>query len=317
MARRGFQFSILSITNGLGGDCTPTRTKGRFRELLQVSFLPLARPAMAGTICVMNILFAAPVEAQRLICDGDAVDGWHFYCDPEVTSDPETETPLPAKEAQPVDAPQKEQKPPSATEKIEAFRKHADELKHQAILNPTAENLRAYMEVNRDMAQMAGRFAAAWQRVLFETPTLDANVKRPRVQIGEHIYQDQKLAAEKAALQRAASEAGLLFIYEDPTDCRICLAQAQILDGMRREYGIEILGVSADGSGIEYFPDAVPDRGQLEALGLQEHPRPLIVIVDPDTGESQLIGAGLLSEDQILDRIYVVREVPFGERYAN
>ena len=306
------QFSLSISLQGVY--CAPDRgfhCASNRAAPLRLNHLPVA----VATLLLM--LSTLPASAQRLICDGEAVDGWHFYCDPEplpeAVPEPEAEPHAPEPLAQ--DAPLPEE-PMTATEQIEAFRKHADELKHRAILEPTAENLRAYMEVNREMAQMAGRFAAAWQRVLFNAPHLDANIKHPRVQIGEHIYQDQKLAAEKAALQRAASEAGFLFIYEDPQYCRICLAQAQILDDMRREYGIEILAVSADGSPIEYFPDAVTDQGQLEALGLQDHPRPFIVIVDPRTGESQLIGGGLLSRDQILDRVYVVREVPFGERYA-
>ena len=282
----------------------------------------------AGSLRVLNItavtslfffLLSVPAQADRLICDGEAIDGWHFYCDPEPEreEDPQPRPENPQAEKTPEREEPLAQEPLSATEQIEAFRKRADELKHRAILDPTAENLQAYMEINKQMVDMSGRFAAAWQRVLFETPHLDANVTRPRVQIGEHIYQDQRLAAEQAALKRVASEAGFLFIYEDPQFCRICLAQAQILDDMRREHGIEILAVSVDGSPIEYFPDAVVDQGQLTALGLQDHPRPLIVIVDPQSGDSQLIGGGLLSQDQILDRVYVVREVPFGERYAN
>ena len=67
--------------------------------------------------------------------------------------------------------PEKALKELSATEEIEAFREYADELKHRAILDPTPENVQAYMEVNTQMAQMAARFSAVWQRVLFQTPS--------------------------------------------------------------------------------------------------------------------------------------------------
>lgn len=260
-------------------------------------------------------LFALPAEA-RLTCNGEEVDGWHFYCDPEPEPEQEPET-LP-EEAQtpeePIEEPE-EAEELTATEEIEAFRAYADELKHRAILDPTPENVQAYMSVNKQMAEQAARFAAVWQRVLFQTPDLDANTRRPLTQMGTHIYQDQRNAAEKAALIRAASERGLIFVYDDPVDCRLCLAQAQILDGMQQAYGVEILAVSTDGSPIQYFPDFVQDEGQLENLGLTDKPRPFIAIVDPQTGETELIGGGLLTEDQILERIYVVTEVPFGERY--
>ncbi len=264
------------------------------------------RRAMA--LAIACTLLASETGARTLECGDEAVEGWHFYCDPEAT-----EAPLPA--PQPEQAPQAS--PLTATEEIEAYRKRAEELKNRAILDPTPENLEAYMQVNKEMAQMASRFAAVWQRVLFATPDLDANVKRPRTQMGINIYQDQKNEAERAALKRAAAEAGFLFVYDNPVDCRICLAQAQVLEGVRKKFGISILAVSTDGSAIEGFPDAVADDGQLSALGIADLPRPFIAIVDTQTGAVELIGGGLLTEDQILDRVYVVREIPMGERFSN
>ncbi|WP_211299550.1 conjugal transfer protein TraF [Pukyongiella litopenaei] len=264
----------------------------------------------------MTALAVAGEAEGRLFCNGEEIAGWHFYCDPEPEAEPEP-APAPLPEPQePVaeDAPELPEEP-SATERIEAFRKRADELKNRAILDPTPENLQAYMQVNAEMAAMAGRFAAVWQRVLFRSPDLDANVKRPLTQMGTTIYQDQRNTAEKAALRRAASEAGFLFVYDDPVTCRLCLAQAEILTVMQREYGIEVLAVSTDGSAIDGFPGAVANDGQLERLGIADMPRPLIAIVETGTGEVHLIGGGLLTEDQILNRVYVVREVPLGARF--
>ncbi|WP_217351995.1 conjugal transfer protein TraF, partial [Ruegeria sp. HKCCD8929] len=267
---------------------------------------------LAATLSVLHV----PTADARLLCNGEEVDGWHFYCEPKPAPKKETEPePQPEPQAAEPAQPEEQAEELTATEEIEAFRKYADELKHRAILDPTPENVQAYMEVNTQMAQMAARFSAVWQRVLFQTPSLDANVRRPLTQMGTNIFQDQRTAAEQAALRRAASEAGLLFVYDDPVDCRLCLAQAQILDTVQKEYGVEVLAVSTDGSAIDYFPDAVANNGQLEALGLTETPRPFIAIVDVTSGEVQLLGGGLLTEDQILDRVYVIREVPYGARF--
>lgn len=268
------------------------------------------------TLAALLTTAAYPASAG-LVCNGEEVEGWHFYCDPEPEPEPVKPEPAPEPEQEAKEEPQEPEEPKelTATEEIEAFREYADELKHRAILDPTPENVQAYMEVNKQMAQQAARFAAVWQRVLFGSPHLDANTRRPLTQMGTNIYQDQRNAAEQAALRRAAQEAGLIFVYDNPADCRLCLAQAQILDGIRNAYGVEILAVSTDGSPIEYFPDAVQDAGQLEALQLADKPRPFIAIVDAASGETQLIGGGLLTEDQILERVYVVREVPMGERY--
>ncbi len=270
-----------------------------------------------GRLLVFAVLLAALATAleARIACNGEEVTGWHFYCDPE--PEPEAEPappPAPEAKAEP-EQPEEEVSEITATEQIEAYRKQADELKHRAILDPTPENVQAYMEVNTEMAGMAARFAAVWQRVLFQTPSLDANVRRPLTQMGTSIYQDQKNAAERTALIRAAQDAGLLFVFDNPAHCRQCLAQSQILDTMRQAYGVEILAVSTDGSAIEHFPDAVRNQGQLEKLGIADLPRPFIAIADPQSGAVDLIGGGLLTEDQIMERIRVVREIPIGERY--
>ena len=131
------------------------------------------------TFAVLLASAAGSAEAW-LTCNGEEVDGRHFYCDPAPAAEPEPE---PDAQEEP-----EELKTLTATEEIEAFREYADELKHRAILDPTPENVQAYMEVNKQMAQQAARFAAVWQRVLFGAPHLDANVRRPRTQMGTNIY---------------------------------------------------------------------------------------------------------------------------------
>lgn len=273
---------------------------------------------LAPFVLSASVIFGSvPTGSEaRLFCDGDAIDGWHFYCDPEPEAEPELPEPVaPPAPAEEVVEEDPEPKEPTATEQVAAFRKMAEEAKNKAILEPTVENVVAYMEINRQMAQMAGRFADVWQRGLFQNPHLDANVRRPLTQMGTHIYQEQISAAREAALKEAAQEAGLIFVFENPVSCRVCLAQAEILAAMRKAYGIEVLAVSVDGSGIEHFPDAVLDEGQLEALGVSDTPKPFIALLDVKTGEAQLLGGGLLTEDQLLERVYVLREVPEGQRY--
>ena len=296
-----------------------TRGSDRSNTAVWSCWVKKQLPAMVVCATLASIMACAATIAQaRLFCDGEAVEGWHFYCDPEPAPELEETPPSsPAEDPEEIveDEVAPEPTPPSATEQITAFREMAEEAKNKAILDPTVENVIAYMEINREMAQMAGRFAAVWQRGLFQSPHLDANVNRPLTQMGTHIYQDQLNAVREAALKRAAQEAGLIFVYENPVTCRVCLAQSEILSAIRAAHGIEVLAVSSDGTPIEHFPDAVVDEGQLDALGVLDVPKPFIAVLDVETGEAQLIGGGLLTEDQILERIYVIREVPLGERY--
>lgn len=234
-------------------------------------------------------------------CDDDRTHGWHFYCDPEFNQPPPKPEPAPAEQKPPAPAPL------TATEQMMAYRKHADELKHRAILDPTPENVEAYMRANRDIVLKAGAFSSEWQRVLWDNPDLDANTKRPLNQLGVGIVDELKSRAEIAMLQQVSMQEGVLFVFANPETCPLCQAQAQILDQMRSQFGIAILPVSADGTALAEFPDAAPDQGQLEGLGLKDHPKPLVALVNPAGNDVTLLGAGLLAADQILTRVYTLR----------
>lgn len=246
-------------------------------------------------------------------CQDDIKAGWNFYCNPPV--EPEEE-PL----AEPVPPPFSPPAPPpparkSYAQQIVEFRKELDELKYRAILEPTEENVLAYMEAQQNMSGMATAFTDQWQRVLFKTPALDINTRFPMSQLGGAVYQDQMRVARENALIEAAANLGFMVIVEDPAICGLCTPQLEVIARLQASHGIEVIVVSADGSFQPLYPDAVVDTGQLRAYGLEESPRPTVALIEPRTGIVEPIGAGLLTEDVILERVHVVTKVPVGERY--
>ena len=267
-------------------------------------------------ICAGNAAVAE--TAFRLDLCGDArTKGWSYYCTPPVP----VEEPV-VEEQEPVDviAAPNEAEPSvpevgPATQAILAFRAEVDEIKYKAVLDPTPENVQAYMEIQKQIGDQAGVFTETWQRVLYGTPHLDANTEYPLASAGIGVYQEQLKAARQAALERTAATRGILYIFEGSEACGICKVQGEVLQDMRARYGIEILAVSKDGGGDANFPDAVVDTGQLEALGLAEFPAPTIALINPNSKEVDVIGSGLLTADQVLERVYVVTEVPEGQRY--
>lgn len=262
---------------------------------------------------LMLSTIATPAMAQHVpieMCETEATTGWSFYCDPE----PEVE-----EEPTPVPAPAKAiEEPPSefpATEEMMAFRKRVDELKYKAVLDPTPENVLAYMEVNKSMADQASYFADQWQRVLYETPRLDANAEYPLTAAGIGVFQDQRNHRRVETFKAISATHGLMFVFEDETVCGLCKVQGEILQRMEQQYGVSILAVSKDGGLNTSFPGAVPAGDRLRQLGLDDNPSPLLALVDPIQGSVMTLGAGLLAEDQILDRIDILVNVPVGERY--
>ena len=274
---------------------------------------PLAFTSLL-TFMVANASFADSEPFRLDMCESRDTSGWSFYCRPP---EPEPEEPIeemvaPAPAPAP---PPKEPAPLTATEQMMEFRALIDETKHRAVLNPTRENVLAYMEINKLIGDKAGAFTDQWQRILFATPHLNANVDSPLAEAGIGVYQDQMLAAREAAFQRVANEAGILFIFESDERCGICRVQGDILRQLEERYGVSILAVSKDGGGNQSFPNAFVGNGRLEELGLQEYPAPTLALADPDTGGVAVIGSGLVTADEILERVFVITEIPVGERY--
>ena len=262
-------------------------------------------------LCALALIIASKVIAKPMqldFCADEKITGWSFYCDPALQEEePPQEVALP-----PAIPPQQ---PMTATEEIMAFRAHVDEIKYRAVLNPTEENVIAYMELNAEIARKAGHFTDQWQRVLFKTPELDANVKKPLAAAGITVFQDQMNAVQDAVFRRVAENNGLMFIFEDDAKCGICRVQGKVLADMEEQYGIEVLAVSRDGGVNAKFPDALVDIGQLKRFGLSGYPSPTLALVDPANNQVDVIGSGLITADEILQRIYVISEIPVGERY--
>jgi conjugal transfer pilus assembly protein TraF len=250
---------------------------------------------------------AAPFRLP--LCEEEKVGGWSFYCrapEPEEETEPQEEAIV-----LPSPAPQ----PMTATEEMKQFQELIEETKNRAVLYPTRENVQAYMEINKEIGDRASAFTDQWQRVLFNTPHLDANIKFPLAQAGGNVYQDQLAAARRQTFAEVSKTLGLLFIFEDSAKCGVCRVQGEVLALLQENYDAEVLAVSKDGGANANFPDAYIDKGRLEELGLAEYPAPTLALVDPTSRDVKVIGSGLITADQILERVYVITQIPEGERY--
>lgn len=262
----------------------------------------------------MSLTGIAQAEGFSLdMCQTPSTKGWAFYCSEPVLEEEEvTEEALPQPRPE---APIKEEPEFPATDAMMAFRAHIDELKYRAVLDPTPENVLAYMEVNKEIADRAGDFTEAWQRILFATPHLNANVDYPLATVGANVWQDQMKAAREETFREIARDAGLLFIFDGDAACGICKVQGQILAQMEETYGVSILAVSKDGGVNAFYPSAFTDAGRLEEMGLAEYPAPTLALAKPDTGKVVVIGSGILTADQILETVHILTKIPVGERY--
>ena len=265
---------------------------------------------------LLSAVYVSCAGAEGIeFCGRPEASGYHFYCEAEIPNAPkeseETQKQAPLPKAQPQARPPTDQ-PMKYTQKMEAFRALEAEAKYKAVLDPTPQNILAYMQISKFMGQQATLFAEVWKRVLMQEPDLDFNATWPITGTGNYIHKLERKAELETAFVKAATTSGILFGFEGQ-GCAICAEQGKILANMQAEYGVEVLPISLDGHGLETFEEFVTDAGQLSALGLENLSAPFVAVVELGTERVTRIGAGLVTADQILERVYLVTALAQGE----
>ena len=257
-------------------------------------WIALAFPAFASPA------LASPAAAGLPWCAGGDL-GWHFYCDPAPEPAPPDQPAPPA--------------PPSAVERLAAIRAELKRLRAEAILNPTADNLAAYMRYQAEQVERASVFSDQWRRVVWSRPALDYTLRRPVGTLAKRRWIDRRRAAVAETLAAQTRRRGLFYLFAAPERCPDCAAFATILQSFAAKTGIAVVAVSADGATDPAFPDALADRGRIARLGLGGAPLPAVVLYDAAAGKTTPVGFGLLTEDQLARRIYALTKLPMGEDY--
>ena len=235
--------------------------------------------------------------------DGPASLGWHFYCDRDGERDEEAR-PGPA-------AP-----PPAsgdATARIAAMRGHLEEARAEAILDPSLEKVAAYLELQRAALQRAAVFSDAFRRTVWSHPELDYTLTRPVGALAKRRWSDGRRAAVAEALARLGERYGL--IYLGAPACGGCRVFGPLLRALALRHGLDVLAVSMTGGPLDGWPEAVPDNGRTAKLGLSGSPLPAVVLFDTVTRQALPVGFGVLAEDQLAERIFVLTQVEIGHDY--
>ena len=230
--------------------------------------------------------------------------GWHFYCDreddvPAGAPAPEPSMSIPA--------------PGTATERIEAMRRVLEEARAEAILDPTPEKVTAYLRLQQETLQRAATFSDAFRRTVWATPELDYTLTRPVGALAKRLWSDERRQARDAALAGLGERYGL--IYLGHPDCGGCKVFGPLLRAFAVRHGIDVLAVSMNAGPLEGWPEAVPDNGRAAGLGLDGSPLPAVALFDTAAKRALPVGFGVLAEDQLAERIFVLTQLETGHDY--
>ncbi|MCC6710633.1 MAG: conjugal transfer protein TraF [Gammaproteobacteria bacterium] len=189
-----------------------------------------------------------------------------------------------------------------------AMQQRLEDLKRVAVMNPTNDNLTAYMRYQRWVMDKSARFAERWQRLVWSVPDLDYGVTgRPTNAMAINVFDDQRRDSDADTVRNLAASQGLIFVFR--SDCPFCHRFAPILKHFEQAFGMTVLAVSLDGAVLPEYPDARPDNGI--AARLNPSAVPALYLTAPAKRQIEPVGFGLMSLSELIERIATLaQDVP-------
>ncbi len=204
---------------------------------------------------------------------------------------------LPPVEIQPHPAP--EATPDSARDELAQLQQKTEELLARAVLTPTEEHLRNYMEWNAFMLARADHFSRSWQQLLWRSPTLDHRLLAPASDNAIQAIHRARVQRDDQMLTELAQTHGLWFLFRG--DCPLCHRFAPVLHGFAERYGFSVLAISLDGGMLAEFPHAVRNRHLTDRLPVSTVPA--VFLVEPRRKQIRPVAYGYLSATELARRL--------------
>ena len=255
---------------------------------------------------------AAPPTTKTALERGDARGddsywrdrerGWFWYDEPR----PErNEDAKPTPNTVPtLGAPTPPRKPRELVE-FEALQKRVEDLRNIAIINPSEPNIRNYLDIQNFVIEKASTFADVAQRVIWATPGLDPTVTgRPVNAKALEVFDREQAGARANTVAQLSHSHALFFFFR--SDCPYCHQFAPLLKDFEAKFGLHVVPISVDGGGLPEFPRPRVDNGIARTLDVRQVPA--LFLAEPHGGKITPIGYGVLSESELLERIYVVTQ---------
>ena len=185
---------------------------------------------------------------------------------------------------------------------IENYQKQLDFSLKQALVAPTIPNVASYLKMQQQLFRNSISFANTWKRTLMYYPELDPTVKQPISHLGRQIYLNEQQEYINNKIKEAAKDYGLIFFFK--SQCSYCHEFAKTVNNFSKQYGLEVLAITLDGKSIPEYPDAKVNNGISNRLKI--YAVPALILTNPTTGQMIPITFGLISEQELIDRISLV-----------
>lgn len=236
------------------------------------------------SLCALGLTFASP----SILADsfwGSHAQGWHWY---ESKAVPDDNLP-----------PQASQTPASATQALAQIQAALKEARAEALIEPTPEHVANYIALQNLIVGQATTFGNVWQQVIWQTPSLNYSLAHPTNQLAQQVQTDETRAKNQQTLKALAKHYGLFFFFAG--SCPYCHKFAPTIKDVEQTYGFSVIPVSLDGGNLPEYPNPERDNGQAERFHVSQWPA--VFLVDPREKKIIPVTFGLISEDELTQRI--------------
>jgi len=240
---------------------------------------------------LLALICLFPLASQSEVFYNQAEQGWYWY-DENLVESPDNDL----------------QNAPISIEiakaQLEALKKELEDKKALALMSPTEQNIKDYIQVQNSVNKRAETFATTWQKVIIKNPELDHTIKSPTNAIARRVYHEEQREDKQKTVTSFTNKYGLFFFFK--SNCAYCHKFAPILKMFEENFGVTVVPVSLDGKGLPEYPNPKPDNGIAEKLNITIVPS--VIAVDPKTGKSVPITFGLISMEELSYRINLLAQ---------
>ncbi len=228
---------------------------------------------------------------------------FNWYCDIQINKpalDDKVEQPKP-----------KLSEEDEAVASLKRLKEDAERKRALAIIKPTPENLKSYIVAQEALMDRASVFSDVWRRVIWANPSLNYQLRNPANNTAIQVSEAQRTRKEADTLSSLNREWGIFFFFR--SDCPYCHRMAPTLKFLSEQYGMAVFPISLDGGGLPEFPNPSRDNGMAASIGASVVP--LVVLGNIRDRRLLPIGSGVLSAQEIVERIYILTQTRPGELY--
>ena len=165
----------------------------------------------------------------------------------------------------------------------------------------------------RAQLDRASLFSDVWQRAIWQDPDLDYTLQRPVSTLGKRQWQDSRNAERNAVMAQLSERYGLFYFFAQ--SCGACEVMSPIIQSVASTWHITVRAISTDGGPSRHFPNYTVETNQRSRMGLEPKVTPAVVLWDAAKGQPIPIGYGVMSADELQDRIYLLTSKEAGRDY--